>query len=381
MEAEPRTADAPSRNMLQISRAPLPVAVEPGRRNSPGGRRRRWVVLLAIALAAAALVWAAGQYWLRPLDVTAVHPARGVAIDAVYATGIIEAIDFARLGSTVAARVVELTVDEGDNVQRGQVVARLDDREARARLADARARLTLAQAEISRDETLLNRGFLPLQSLQRAEEERDQAAANVDLDVRQVEDYTIVAPLDGVVMKRLVEPGETVAANAPLFEIHSTARLRVAADVDERDIALVRLGAELAARADGFPDEAFPANVTRIRRQGDASSRTFRVEADLPADTKLMIGMTVDVDIVTSQRQDALLVPTSAVAHGPAQGGRPGAPYLFKVEQGRARRVPIQTGAVGAAKVEILAGATQDDLVILNPDDRLKDGRAVRATP
>ena len=96
--------------------------------------------------------------------------------------------------------------------------------------------------------------------------------------------------------------------------------------------------------------------MTNIRRQGDASSRTFRVEADLPADTKLMIGMTVDVDIVISQRANALLVPAGAVAHGPSQGGRPGAPFVFVVEDGRARRVDVKTGAVGTAKVEIVSG-------------------------
>src|SRR5271165_2897164 len=209
----------------------------------------------------------------------------------------------------------------------------------------------MAEADIARDETLLNRGVLAIQSLERTQQERDQAAAAVALLARQLEDYTIASPLDGVVMKRNVEPGETVAANTTLFEVASTARKRIAADVDERDIAGVRMGAKLAAHADGFPDEVFQAKVTNIRRQGDASSRTFRVEADLPADTKLMIGMTVDVDIVTGERPNALLAPPSAVGHGPSQGGRPGAPYVVVVDQGHAKRVAVETGAVGPAKI------------------------------
>jgi len=166
-----------------------------------------------------------------------------------------------------------------------------------------------------------------------------------------------------------------------MFEISSTARKRIAADVDERDIAGVKLGAALAAHADGFPDEAFEAKVTNIRRQGDASSRTFRVEADLPGDTKLMIGMTVDVDIVISQRANALLVPTGAVVHAPSQGGRPGAPFVFVVENGRARRVDVKTGAVGTAKVEIVSGLKDGDRVVVDPSDRLKDGDAVHVSP
>src|SRR5271165_4708066 len=131
----------------------------------------------------------------------------------------------------------------------------------------------MAEAEIARDQTLMNRGVPAVQTLERAQQERDQAAAAVDLFARQLEDYTVSSPRDGTVMKRDVEVGETVAANAVMFEISSTARKRIAADVDERDIAGVKLGAALAAHADGFPDEAFEARVTNIRRQGDASSR------------------------------------------------------------------------------------------------------------
>ncbi len=232
--------------------------------------------------------------------------------------------------------------------------------------AEARARTIVAAA---------------LAYVERAQQERDQAAAAVDLFARQLEDYTVSSPLDGTVMKRDVEVGETVAANAVMFEISSTARKRIAADVDERDIAGVRLGAALAAHADGFPDEAFEAKVTNIRGQGDASSRTFRVEADLPGDTKLMIGMTIDVDIVIGQRANALLVPTGAVAHGPSQGGRPGASFVFVVENGRARRVDVKTGAVGTAKVEIVSGLKDSDRVVVDPSDHLRDGEAVRVSP
>ncbi len=94
-----------------------------------------------------------------------------------------------------------------------------------------------------------------------------------------------------------------------------------------------------------------------------------------------MIGMTVDVDIVISQRANALLVPTGAVAHGPSQGGRPGAPFVFVVENGRARRVDVKTGAVGTAKVEIVSGLKDGDRVVVDPPDRLKDGEAVRVSP
>ena len=325
--------------------------------------KRRWGrrILSAIGtIAVLALAFAGWRAWLEPPRVAVVLPSRGPAIEAVYATGVVEAIDYARFGATVAGRVAELRVDEGDVVRKGDVVARLDDRQPRARLQDAKARLTMAEVDIARDQTLMNRGVLAVQTLERAQQERDQAAAAVDLFARQLEDYTVVSPLSGG---------------------GGSARKHIAADVDERDIAGVKLGAPLAARADGFPDQAFEAKVTDIRRQGDASSRTFRVEADLPADTKLMIGMTVDVDVVVDEKPDALLLPAGAIAHGPSQGGRPGAPFVFVVDNGRARRVDVKTGAVGTAKIEIVSGLKDGDSVVVDPTDRIRAGQAVRVSP
>jgi RND family efflux transporter MFP subunit len=381
METEPHATEPLTGELSEAPSGQALVVVEPGRRPRFRRGRGRLLALAATILGAAALIFVAVGAWLRPIAVVVVHPARGDAVEAVYATGIVEAIDFARVGAVVAGRIVDLTVDEGDVVRQGQVLARLDERQARHRLEDARARLALAEEELKRDKALIDRGVRTMQALQRTQEERDRAAANVDLEQRQLEDYTIEAPLDGIVMKREVELGETVAANAVLFSVASTARLRIAADVDERDIAQVRMGAAMAVRAEGFPDQAFPAAVTNIRQQGDASSRTFRVEANLPADTKLMIGMTVDADIVTAERRDALLVPAAAVLHGPPQGGRPGPAYVFRIEDGRARRVPVQTGAVGPDRIEVVDGVSESDALINAPPDGLKAGQAVRAAP
>ncbi len=255
MEAELRGVGQLSvvRGMALPATAPQHNPVE-----SRKGRRRFAFAIAAVA--AAMLAFGAGRIVLQPAMVTMAEPSRGPAIEAVYATGVVEAIDYARCGATVAGRVADLLVDESDEVHKGDVVARLDDRQPRARLEDSRARLTMAEAEITRDRTLMNWGVLAVQTLERAQQERDQAAATVDLFERQLEDYTVRTPLDGIVIKRNVELGETVPANATMFEISSTARKRIAADVDERDIAGVKLGAALAAHADGFPDDASPAS-------------------------------------------------------------------------------------------------------------------------
>jgi RND family efflux transporter MFP subunit len=334
----------------------------------------RLALLLFLMAAAGGGLWFT---WWQPTPIIATHPWKGSAIEAVYATGIVEAVDTARVGTTVAGRIVALTVQEGDSVQQGQVVAQLDDSQPRHRLEDALARLTQAQLELTRGMELMARGVRTRQDIERSLEERDKAAAGVRLINRQIDEHRVVAPLDGVVTKRPVEVGETVSAHQTLYEVVSDRRLRVAADVDERDIPLVRLGADVALRSEAFPKEAFTAAVTNIRRAGETATRTFRVEADLPAGTVLRIGMTVDVNIVTASRQNAVLVPALAVRNDPPLGGRPGAAYVFRVEDGKAVRTLVETGAIGPEVIEIRDGLTEAATIIAAPPNGLRDGQAV----
>jgi RND family efflux transporter MFP subunit len=374
----PSVRDKAGRAELVATPAPRPLS--PPLLTMPRRRRARWwAALLLVCAAAGTLIWRLG--WLQPASVEEALPWHGAALEAVYATGVVEAVDTARVGTTVAGRISSLAADEGDMVQAGQLLAALDDRQARQRLEDARARLVTAQQDLARTADLIARGVRSAQQLEHAVQERDQAAAAVQLMVRQLDDYTIRAPLDAVVMKRLVEPGETLAANATLYELSSVARLRVAADVDERDIPLVRMGARVAIRADAFPREAFSAAVTNIRRQGETSTRTFRVEAALPAGTRLLIGMTVDVNVVVAERVDALLVPAEAIRHEAPLGGRPGAAFVYRMVDGRARRTPVETGAVGPQAIEVKSGLAESDAVIAAGLDRLTDGQRVRARP
>ena len=335
---------------------------------------------LAILVGLALISLIAWYGWLRPTEVTVVSPWHGSAIEAVYATGVVEAVDTTRIASTVPGRIVSLTADEGDTVVNGQMLAQIDDRQARHRMDDALARLAHAEGELSRARELLARQVRTRQDLERAQEEFDQATAAVRLFVRQVEDHRIASPMDGVVNRRLVEPGETVSAHQTMFELLSPGRLRIAADVDERDIPGIRIGAEMAVGTDAFPKEAFAVHVTAMRKAGDSVTRTFRVEADLPQDTKLRIGMTVDANIVINRRVDALLVPASAVQHDPPKGGQVGEAFVLAVRDRRAVRIPIVAGAVGLGTVEVRSGLAASDIIIRESDGPVRGGERVRVT-
>ena len=337
------------------------------------GRRIALVLLLLAGMAGAA--WFA---WWRPIDVVLVAATSGPAIEAVYATGVVEAIDTARVGTIVAGRIVALAVDEGATVAAGDLLAQLDDRQPRQQLEDARSRLTMAELELQRGQELVGRGARSRQQVERDTEARDSAQAAVAIATRQLAEYRIAAPIAGVVMKRPVEAGETVGANAVLFEIASPARLRVAADVDERDIAQVGLGARMAIRVEAFPRKVVEAKVTKIRRQGDTATRTFHIEADLAADTGLLIGMTADVNVIVAERQDAVLVPPGALRFGPPQGGRPGAASVFQAMGDRAVQRPVETGAAGPERVEIRSGLAAGAEIIMPLPAGLADGTRIR---
>jgi len=134
----------------------------------------------------------------------------------------------------------------------------------------------------------------------------------------------------------------------------------------------------MAVRSDAFPDELVRPQVTNIRAQGDSATRTYRVEAALPPGSRLMIGMTVDVNIEIGRRDDALLVPESAIRHNPSQGGQPGSAFVFQVHDGRVHRVPVVLGAAGPEVVEIRDGLPAEAQVVVNPPDRLRDGGRVQ---
>ena len=378
MTQSTETPQLPAPTALSAATGPtlgVPMLVLPP---APTPRRRwlGWLIVLVLLAGAGAAAW---WVFARPPVLAVVVPWRGAALEAVYATGVVEAVDAARVGTTVAARILALAVDEGDRVTAGQIIAQLDDRQAQQRVSDARARLALAEQELARDQALAAQAVRSQQQVQRSQQTRDAGEAAVQIAVRQLEEYRIASPLDGIVMKRPVEPGETVAANATLFEIASPIALKIAADVDERDIARIRIGAKVAIRAEAFPGRAIAASVTNMRGRGETATRTFRVEATLPPETGLLIGMTVDVNLVVAERQNALLVPPTAVRHAPPQGGRPGAAHVFRVVDSRARRTPVELGAVGTAAIEIRAGLDDGMALVADPPAALADGVAIVA--
>ncbi|MBW8268087.1 efflux RND transporter periplasmic adaptor subunit [Caldovatus aquaticus] len=324
--------------------------------------------LLVLALAGAALAW----WHALPPAVTIALATQGPAVEAAYATGSVEPVHWAKVGPVLRARVAEVLVEEGATVAAGQVMARLDDQEARARLEEANARAALAAEELARVRPLVASGAVSRAELDRRESEARAARAVAEAAARRLEDYTVRAPAAGVVLRRDVEAGEVVDTAAALFWVGAPRPLRVTAEVDEEDIARVAPGQRALLRADAFPGRVLEARVAQITPMGDTTRKSYRVRLALPDDTPLLIGMTVEANIVLREDPEAVLVPPGAVA----EGGR-----VFVVEKETVRLRRIERGVEGPRATEVRRGLAAGEAVVLAPPRGLRDGQPVRLAP
>lgn len=336
---------------------------------SPVNVRRRVLagvgLLLAVSLAS-------GLSWLslRPQSVQIGYVQRGEAVEAVYASGVVEYVRQARIAPVVSAPIVRVFVEEGQVVAAGQTLAQLDDGPQVGTTLQLEAQAAQARALERRVRRLSEAGFAATASLEDAVSQlRASEAAAQSARARQA-DYRLRAPFAGRVLRREAEPGDLARTGTTLFVIANPAALRVTADIDERDMGRLSTGLEAVLQSDAFPGRTFPSRVTELTPQGDATSRVFRARLSVPAQAPLKPGMTVETNLVVSRRQGAVLAPTSSLADG----------RVWVVRDGRAYPEAITTGARGVARTEILSGVRTGEAVILSPSPRLRAGARVEVS-
>lgn len=324
-----------------------------------------WLIVLVV-LALPGLAW-----WHYETPVRLVKPARGEAIDAVFATGAIEPVLQLPVAPRVGGRLLELKVDEGQAVRKGQLLARLETAESDAQLQELAARERQAQLALDRAEALVRQNFVAASEQDRARAERDAVRGQI-ARVQAARGYALLsAPEAGAVLRRDGEVGQFIPAGQALFVLGDPLKLRVSAEVDEEDIARVRPGLPVVLRAPALGEVLFDGRVDAITPRGDPVARSYRVRIALDAPPPgLRVGMTVDANLILARRAQALLLPATAV-----QGGQ-----VWLLQEGRAQAHKLKMGASGNGKVEILSGLAADAQVIANPEG-LKPGQRVRAAP
>lgn len=296
---------------------------------------------------------------------------RGPAVEAVYATGLVEPTLEIRIAPRAAGRIVELRADEGDVVRRGDLLARLEDADLRASVAELEARVEYAKAQHERNLELRRAALVSQDTVDRSRAELEAARATLKRAREQLSFMRIVAPADGRIIRRDGEVGEYVPASETVFYMAGPAPLRITADVDEEDVPRVTPGLKVLIRSDAFPDRLFEGRVEQVTPRGDPVSRSYRVRISLVGDPPLQIGMTTETNIILAEREDALLLPSSSVVDG----------RVWLVEDGRTTPREIQVGVVGPEKTEIRNGLDGTEWIIVHPPETIEAGRRVHVTP
>ncbi|MGZ3450196.1 MAG: efflux RND transporter periplasmic adaptor subunit [Polyangiales bacterium] len=362
---------------------------------------------------------------MEPKAVVAMPVVRGVAVEAVYATGTVEALDRVSVKAKVAGSILELKVREGDKVKKGDLLARIDsptlkfdlvkgqaDLWAASKQAqkngpqiealDAQANATKASLKIAREDrdrltklvaagtstqVELDKATTQVATLeaQLASQEAQKKALQIDLGARasgagasvdalaaRLADTELRSPLDGIVLSRSVDPGETVMINQPIVRVGDVTTLVLECSIDEADIGKVKVDQHAAVSLYAFPGKTFKGLVFEILPDADRAKKSFltRVRV-LDAPDGMRSGMTAEVNVVVAERPGSLLAPTEAIDE---------AGYAWVIKDGRAEKRKLQIGVRDMLRVEVLSGIAEGEHVAVTGIAELTPGGRVAET-
>lgn len=364
---------------------------------SRGRRRRRNAIVAGLLVALA--VGLGGYLWLRPDDGGVQYRTepvvRGDLTVTVTATGDLQPVNQVEVGTEVSGTIATVEVDYNDRVEAGQVLARLDTarleaqvEQSTAALEMARAQLLEAQANVTETRSQLNRLERGLKLSPSATSEQDlesaqaalkraqaaeararaqirEAQARLRMDQTNLDKAVIRAPIDGIVLERKVEPGQTVAASLQtpvLFLLaENLTQMELVVDVDEADVGEVEEGQTAVFTVDAYPEREFPARITQVRFAPQAAEGVVSYQTVLAVDNSelaLRPGMTATANIMVRSIENALLVPNAALRFTPP------APEQAQESRGlvgamlpsRPRRPPERRDAEAGRQVWVLRG-------------------------
>lgn len=307
----------------------------------------------------------------RPsLKVDVVPAFHAALVSTVYATGVVESKEQADLSSLVTARIVKFHVEEGDKVEKGTVLVEFDDQEARASVASLQAQLHFQEIELKRQTELALKKFGSEQAKDSAQSMVDRLKADLDAAQKRLSEHKIIAPQDGVILKKEGDIGEIVQPGKILISIGKPDNLHIEAEVDEEGMPGLKVGQNVLINADAFPDLVLEGKVSDITPLGDSVNKNYRIYIAFNHQTPLSISMTVDCNIITDQKEKALLVPATAIKDG----------QLWRVVGGELRLQRIKIGIRGDRFFEVLEGLDEGDEVVIKHKDEFQVGQKVRTS-
>jgi len=307
-----------------------------------------------------------------PIPVETGVPIRGDIL-AVYAgTAAIEALAEADVIAKVSGEIREILVEEGDDVSRGQILARLDGDKLRLELDQSKANLRKLQRDYERNIELKEKGLISTGDFDKIRYEMEALDASFNLASLELNYTKIRAPIAGVISQRFVKIGNTVSVGDAMFMVTSFDPLVAYLHVPEREYRQIAKGQAVTVEIDALQGQQVLATVTRISPIVDPETGTFKITIEISAEAKrIKPGMFGRIGIVYDTHENVLQIPRSAILE---ENGRKS---VFVVKENKAVRLDVQTGYSQSGMVEIVDGLGDGDRVVTTGQNGLKEDAVV----
>lgn len=354
-----------------------------------------WIAVVVIVIVAIAFWLLSGKKDKATLQFDTAKVETGTITKSITATGTIEPVTSVTVGTQVSGIVSKLYVDYNSVVKKGQVIAELNKTNliselntAKANLASAESTMRYEQANFNRYKTLYKKGLVSADDYDNAllnyNKAKESVASSREMVAKAQTNLgyaTITSPIDGVVLSKSVEEGQTVAASFNTPELFTIAKdltnMQVVADVDEADIGDVKAGERVTFTVDTYPDDTFQGTVTQVRQEATTTNNvvTYEVVISAPnADLKLKPGLTANVTIFTLEKTGVTNVLSKALRFTPTKETVNGAKIIdckgknkvWTKEGNVFRAHAVTLGITDGTRTEILSGVSKGTVVVTN---------------
>ena len=369
--------------------------------------KKIWMGVGAVVIVALVIWMCSGGKREETVEFETAKAERQDIHTTITATGTIEPVTSVTVGTQVSGIVSKLYVDYNSVVKKGQVIAELDKtnltselNRAKADLSSAESTLAYETANFKRYQTLFDKGLVSANDYESAKlsyEKARQTAASSRENVQKAQTNlgyaTITSPIDGVVLSKAVEEGQTVAASFNTPELFNIAQdltdMRVIADIDEADIGGVKEGQRVTFTVDAFPDDKFEGQVTQVRQEATTTSNVVTYEVVISApnkDLKLKPGLTANVTIYTLEKNGVLAVPAKALRFTPNEALLKNGQQIedlevpmkvWTLEGNTFKAHKVEVGTTNGMLTEIVSGINEGTDVLV--DFKISGGEAEQA--
>jgi membrane fusion protein, multidrug efflux system len=301
-----------------------------------------------------------------------VEPVQRRSIAASYSgTAALEAPNEAQVVAKTSGVLLKILAEEGDRVRAGQVLARIDPERPRLEVQRTEAVLRKLESEFKRSEELYARKLVAAEAHERLRFDIENQRAAHAMAKLELSYTSVVAPIDGVIARRMVKEGNLIPLNSAMFRIVDTDRLEAVLNVPERELGTMQAGLGVSLLVDALPGRKIEGTIARVSPVVDPGTGTFRVTTAFAGGEQLKPGMFGRIEVVYDRRADVLTVPRSALLEGEGEAA------VFAVRDGKAVRTGIRLGHINGTYAEVTQGIDEGEQVVTVGKVTLRDGAAV----